>query len=123
VNTNTTHKDNSGWQILGELELPTSASVDDSLSAWLTETLHPLDLPSELLNKIIISAQDAAAHAVQAEIIHKFEHVHFVVFVPSKQDEKESAWGFFRVQKIDYAKETDNDSDHAVEFYLYGEGG
>lgn len=119
---NTAHTPNSGWQILGELELPVGASVEDALFAWLTEILLPLDLPADLLNKIIISAQDAVAHAIHAEIMHKFGHIHLVIFAPSKRDEKEEAWGFFRLQKIEYAKENQNYGDHVVEFYVYSEG-
>ena len=119
---NTTHTSNAGWQILGEQELPVGASVEDALYAWLTEVLYPLNLQAELLNKIIASAKDAVARAVQAEIMLKFEHIHLTVFVPSEREEKEQAWGFFRLEKIEDTKENQIGGDHAVEFYLYGDG-
>jgi len=123
VNTdNTTHNPGAGWQILGELELPVGASAENALYAWLTEILHPLNLQAELLNKIIASAQDAVARAIQAEVTLKFEHIHLTVFVPSAREEKEKAWGFFRLEKIEDTKEDQTDGDHAVEFYLYGDG-
>ena len=112
----------SGWQILGELELPVRASVEDALYSWLTEILQPLCFHAELLNKIIVSAQDAVARAVHAEIMDKFEYIHLVVFIPSEQGKKEQAWGFFRLEKIEDAKDEQAGRDHAVEFYLYGEG-
>lgn len=118
---NTTHNPSAGWQILGELELPVGASVEDALYAWLTEILHSLCLQAELLNKIIASAQDAVARAVHAEIMYKFKHIHLVVLVPSEREAKEQAWGFFRLEKIEDAKEEQTGGDHAVEFYLYGE--
>jgi len=123
VNTdNNTHNPNAGWQILGELELPVGASVEDALYAWLTEILQPLHFQPELLNKIIASAQDAVARAVHAEVMDKFEHIHLMVFVLSEREEKEQAWGFFRLEKIEDAKDEQAGGDHAVEFYLYGEG-
>lgn len=117
---NTTH--NPGWQVLGELELPVGASVEETLKAWLTELLHPLNLQSELLDKIILSAQDAATRAAQTGILRKFEHVHLTIFVPLQRDVKEQTWGFFRLEKVEDAKDEEVGSDHAVEFYLYGEG-
>ena len=123
MNTNnTTHNPSAGWQILGELELPAGASVEDALHAWLTEALHPLNLQADLLNKIIASAQDAVARAIHAEIMHKFEHIHLTVFVPSERQEKQQAWGFFRLEKIEDTKDKLIGGNHAVEFYLYGDG-
>lgn len=119
---NTTHNSSAAWRLLGELELPVGASVEDALNTWLTEILHPLNLQAELVNKIIASAQDAIARTIQAEIMLKFEHIHLAVFVPSARQEKEQAWGFFRLEKIEDAKEEPTGGDHAVEFYLYGEG-
>ena len=119
---NTTHNPSAGWQILGELELPVGTSMEEALYAWLTEILHPLNLQAELLNKIIASAQDAVARAIHAEIIHKFEHIHLTVFAPSERAGKEQAWGFFRLEKIEDAKDEQAGGDHAVGFYLYGEG-
>jgi hypothetical protein len=78
-------------------------------------------LQAELLNKIIASAQDAVTRAVHAEILLKFEHIHLTIFVPTKRKEKEQAWGFFRLDKIEDTKEKQTGGGHAVEFYLYGD--
>jgi hypothetical protein len=123
VNTdNTTHKPGAGWQILGEFELPAGASVEGALHAWLQEILHPLDLQAELLDKILASAQAAVARVVRTEIIPRFEHLHLTVFIPSEREEKKQAWGFFRLEKIEDMQGEQTDGDHAIEFYLYGEG-
>ena len=119
---NTTHNPSAGWRILGELELPVGANVEDALYAWLTEILHPLNLEAELLRQIVESAQDAVARTIQTETTLKMEHVHITVFVPSKHEAWGHAWGFFRVEKFEDAKDEQTGSDHAVEFYLYGEG-
>jgi len=123
VNTdNNTHNLSAGWQSLGELELPVGASIEDALHAWLTEILQSLHFQPELINKIILSAQDAVERADHAETMDKFKHIHLVVFVPSEREEKEQAWGFFRLEKIEDSKDEQTGGDHAVEFYLYGEG-
>lgn len=119
---NTTHNSAAGWQILGELELPVGASVEKVLHAWLTKILHPLNLQMELSIKIIASAQEAVARAIQAEITPKFDHVHLTVFIPSEWEEKKQAWSFFRLEKIEDMKDEQTDGTHAIEFYLYGEG-
>jgi hypothetical protein len=123
VNTdNTTHSPDTRWQILGELELPAGASMEDTLYTWLTEVLHPLHLQAGLLNQVIVSAQEAVARAAQTGIVEKFEHIHLMVLVPIRRKRKERAWGFFRLEKIENAKAPQTTGDHAVEFYLYGEG-
>lgn len=119
---NTTLNPGADWQILGELELPASAGMEDALAAWFTEILHSLNLQTELLNKIIVSAQDAVVRAVQAENVFKFKHIHLTVFVPLEREKKGQAWGFFRLEKIEDTQEKDIGGDHAIEFYLYGEG-
>lgn len=122
TDNNTHNNPSTGWQILGELELPVGASVEDALYSWLTGILQPLKFQAELLNKIIVSAQDAVVRTVYAETLDTFEHIHLVVFVPSEREKKEQAWGFFRLEKIEDAKDEQAAGDHAVEFYLYGEG-
>jgi len=122
TDNNTHNNSGAGWQILGELELPVGASVEDTLNSWLTKILQPLHFQPELLNKIIVSAQDAVARSVHAEIMDKFVHIHLVVFVLSERDAKEKAWGFFHLEKIEDPKDEQAGGDHAVEFYLYGEG-
>jgi len=120
--SNLASKSDPNWQLVGDLELPISANVEDALYAWLMEILNPLNLQAEFLNKIIESARDAITRTIHTEIILKLEHIHLTVFVPSVRDTKEKAWGFFRVEKIEDAKDKQVDGDHVVEFYLYGEG-
>jgi len=122
VNTDPTiHDHNAGWQIFGELEMPASVGMEDALIVWLSEVLHPLNLQTELLNKIIVSAQDAVARAVYAEGMLRIEYIHLTVFVPLEREKKGQAWGFFRLEKIEDTQEKDIGSDHAIDVYLYKE--
>lgn len=117
----TAHNHNTGWQILGELELPISASVEDALYSWLGEILHPLNFQEELQNNIITSAHDGAMHAIHTKTMPKIKYIHITVFIPSRHAAKEVAWGFFRLEKIEDTKNEQAGGDHAIELYLYGE--
>lgn len=104
------------------MELPIDESVEAALHTWLIELLQPLDLQAELVNKIIASAQDAFARTHHPEITFQFEQIHLVIFIPSKRDARKKAWSFFRLDKIEDTQDEQTGSEHAVEFYLYGEG-
>jgi len=112
----------NGWQILGELELTVNPDTDHTINKWLAATLSPLDLSADFLNKILTSAQDAAARAMQTKTVIKFPHTHLLVFVPEDRASKVQTWGFFRIEKIESAKAGESPPDHAIEFYLYLEG-
>jgi hypothetical protein len=112
----------SGRRLLGELELQVGVKADDTIGAWLTELLAPLNLHADFLNKVLNSAQDSAARILLTESAAKFEHVHLIIFVPSEPISKEHTWGFFRIEKIESTTADENFPDHAIEFYLYVEG-
>jgi len=110
----------SGWQILGELELAVNPDIDHTVGKWLATILSPLDLAADFLNKVLKSAQDAAARAMQSEAVIKFRHTHLLVFAAEARASKGQTWGFFRIEKIDGAAD-ENSPNHAIEFYLYVE--
>ena len=116
----------SGWRILGELELPIAAEADGAISAWLTQILNPIDLHMDFLNKVTRSAQDAAIRAITAERAQtEFEHIHLCLFVPRTDLftlYKGQTWGFFRIEKMGPSTENGSPHDHSIEFYLYLEG-
>jgi hypothetical protein len=74
------------------------------------------------LSKVLKSAHDAAVRAMQVENMMKFEHIHFIIFVPQERASKGQTWGFFRVEKIESVGQDKKPPDHAIEFYLYLEG-
>ena len=117
----TSYSPNPGWQILGELELLVGTSMEDTLTSWLTALLLPLGLQSDLLNKIINSAREAVTRAAQPEIVDELRHIHIVILVSAERTEKDKAWGFFRLEKLEDAGVASTVSEHAVEFYLYRE--
>jgi hypothetical protein len=107
------------WQILGELELPISAESDGAINAWLTQTLFPMRLHADFLNKVLKSAQHAVARMMLNEI--KFGHIHLLIFAPVDRTSRGQTWGFFRIEKIENPVETKNHPHHTIEFYLYVE--
>jgi hypothetical protein len=112
----------TGWQLLGELQLPVGSNNDDTIHTWLTEILGPLQLQITLLHQVLQSAKETAARVVHFETATKFAHVHFLVFAPVNYTSKGQTWGFFRIEKVEFAKSFKDLPDHAVEFYLYLEG-
>jgi hypothetical protein len=117
-----TRKNDSQWQFLGELVLPVGADPDDTIRAWLTELFDPLALHGGFLNRILVSAQEAAARAFQGEAAMKCDHVHLVIFGPRDPGPKLGTWGFFRVEKIENTADASSTAAHSIEFYLYMEG-
>lgn len=112
----------SGWRILGELELPIGAEADSVVSAWLTQILNPLNLHTDFLNKVLKSAQDAAARAMQVDNLMKFRHIHLLAFAPADVTSMGETWGFFRIEKVGSSLGRENPFEHSIEFYLYLEG-
>lgn len=109
----------SGWQLLGELELPVRAGADDAIRTWLAELLDPLQLHADFLNRILQSAQDAAGRALRAEGVIGYDHIHFMLHAPKDHESNGGTWGFFRVEKIGDTAQGMAASAHSIEFYLY----
>ena len=92
------------------------------LHAWLKEALHPLNLHTDFLNKILNSAKMTAARVLRADAEPKLEHIHLLVFAPSNRASKKQTWGFFSVERLEDIKEGGDAPDHTIEIYLYVEG-
>lgn len=114
---------NSSWQILEELELPLDSDGAGVINTWLKEILNPLRLHTDLINRILKSAQDAVARA-RASIGSEIEngHIHLLVLVPRDHKTDAKTWGFFRIEKLASIGRDRNPLDHSIEFYLYIEG-
>ncbi|HSL28547.1 MAG TPA: hypothetical protein VK900_05055, partial [Anaerolineales bacterium] len=112
----------TGWQILGELELPAGSSTDDAIHAWLSEVLHPLGLQAHFLGKVSHAAQEAAGRAMRSERAIELQHLHFLMHAPKHSASNGQTWGFFQIEKMGDSVEGGNAHDHTIEFYLYLEG-
>ena len=111
------------WQILGELELPIGIECNDTISTWLKENLSPLKLQLDFLNRILKSAQAAAASASQSTgTALESGHIHLVFYAPPIHEFAEKPWGFFRIEKFARVGVDKTPLDHSIEFYLYIEG-
>lgn len=123
--TDPTPKNLSGtdWRVLGEIELRSDQDTDGAARAWITETLNPLNLHSNFLNKILKSAQEAVTRAMPYDsATQEFEHLHLLVFAPLENNSTGKTWGFFRIDKIGKPTADKKPYDHSIEFYLYLEG-
>lgn len=107
------------WQIVGELELPFGVDAHSMISAWLLEVLAPLHLDVGFLNKVLRSAEDAAARAMRTETVMKYQHTHLLIHIPVSRPASLQTWGFFRIDKVEPGVDNANFRDHSIEFYLY----
>lgn len=112
----------TGWQFLGELELPVGSDAERIVHTWLTKSLDPLNMHVDFLNKVLMSAQEAVARAIRAEAVMKFGRIQITLFFPSERALKGQSWGFFRVEKIMDTLEGAMAPARGIEFYLYLEG-
>jgi hypothetical protein len=113
---------NSDWQVLGMLTISTRTESVGLIQAWLAETLQPLQLQGDFLDKITTSAQQAVEGASRGEKRAAFEHFHLFVFSQGHSLDHKSTWGFFRIEKIEQSHHPATHPDHAIEIYLYPEG-
>jgi hypothetical protein len=111
---------NTGWRMLAERILTIQADGVDAFREWLDDVLRSLDLSADFREKILRSALEAAGRAKAAG---DGNPVHLSLFVPAEYSRQAQSWGFFRVEMIENAEEEPVTRKHAVEFYLYREGG
>lgn len=116
------HGSGTDWQVLGELELPLDGDAHSKISIWLSEVLSPLQLHAGFLNKVLTSAEDAAARAMQTETVMKYQHTYLLIYISAGRPLNAQTWGFFRIDKVERAAKNENFRDHSIEFYLYLEG-
>lgn len=115
------HVSSPGWELLGELKLTVNPDTNYTVNKWLAVILNPLQLHADFLSKVLKSAQDATARAMQAKTVVKSQHTHLLIFVPADRVSNGHNWGFFRIEKVGNASKQDY-PDHSIEFYLYEEG-
>ena len=120
------HLSETGWRLLGELELSVVAEADGAVRAWLAKALAPLKLHGDFLSKVTKSVHNAAAHATTSEHVQmEFRQMHLRILIPIKKASelnKGHTWGFFRIEKVGISTKTGDAYDHSIDFYLYLEG-
>jgi hypothetical protein len=89
----------SGWQLLGELELIVGPDTDHTVEKWLAVILNSLDLGADLRHKVLTSAREVAARAMQAASVIQLKHVHLLVFAPAGGASNGHHWGSFGSKK------------------------
>ena len=113
----------SGWQTLGELKVYAGAGMESAVQAWVINTLQPLELHADLLNKISRSAWEAAMRVLESKgNTLNDRHIHLLIFAPASQPRAGLTWGFFRLEKLEDFPLNKDPADHLIEFYLYCEG-
>jgi hypothetical protein len=114
---------NTDWRRLGEHKVRAGSDVPGSITAWLTQTLKPLNLPTDLTGKILRSAHEAAARALHLdESSAGYGHIHLVALAQGNHTGKGQTWGFFRMEKLEASPTGASPPDHSIELYLYIDG-
>lgn len=111
----------TGWQLLDELELSVGSSMDGriDISVWLTEILSPLELQTDFFKRVLSSAQDGIARAIQLVARMELAHVHLLIFAPAERMSNSQTWGFFRIEKTGESAVAGTPPNHSIELYLY----
>jgi hypothetical protein len=117
-----THPPSPDWHTLGELELPVGVSTNEAVHIWLAEILAPLNLSPDFLERVLISAQESAGHALQPNAEGTLSHIHIAILVPRDHAPAGKSWGFFHIERIEANSDDNDECHHAIDFYLYVEG-
>lgn len=112
----------TGWKLFGALELPPGPDADQILSAWLSESLSTLNLPTSFGNKILTAARQAVERARPAPAVAPSRPIHLLLFAPEHSPTDMLTWGFFSMEKMGGAPAGQPTPTPTIEFYLYPEG-
>jgi len=96
-------------------------STNDMFHTWLLEILNPLNLPTNFLNRIVVSTLDSALRALETTAAKKTNHIYISIFAPHWSAQNGDNWGFFFIGKIDEQVPAATSGSHALDFYLYPE--
>jgi len=96
--------------------------ADGAIQVRLKAILDLGDLQEDFGNRILNSAQQTTTRILQADAETKLEHIHLLVFVPSKRRSQKHTWGFFSVEKLEDTKDGAVNNERTIEIYLYLEG-
>ncbi|MGD8402379.1 MAG: hypothetical protein PVJ21_01875 [Anaerolineales bacterium] len=121
---NLSHKNTSdtGWQLLGELDLSVRPEDEFTINTWLTDLLKPLDLSTDFMNRVVTSVQDSVSRIMQPSGTISLGHIHLSFYAPNERIRERNTWGFFHIERIENRADSVNTNDHAINFYLYVEG-
>jgi len=116
----------AGWQALGEIKLPAGPAAQQVIAAWLRECTRPLNLGSEMTDKVMECALEASARAVEAgqgpaEAVYVVLCIYAPQEIPAKPDRKHT-WGFFKIEKNESGPRDKPLPNDSIELYLYPEG-
>jgi len=121
-NSNPVPLSDPAWQTLGELILMRGEHHDQAISRWLPEILFPLQLTEEFLNRVIRSAQETAARAVNSQAENAAGDFLLKFYIPLTLTAAGTSWGYFSVVKIEHPDTNPETAASRINFYLYLEG-
>jgi hypothetical protein len=116
----------TGWQILAELDLLVAVDFESQVQTWMFETMYPLGIDPELLNRILKSALEAISrkknsNCKETNLPKVRLRLYTSMEVPIRLDLKRN-WGFFRIDKHGVTSTGGDHFDQLIEFFLYLDG-
>jgi hypothetical protein len=114
------HLTKTNWQMLEQLKLAAGSTPDGTIRAWLIKALSDLNLPGDLISRLLASMEEATARALSPDRVEgQLENLEIVVLIPTERASKGHTWGFFRFEKASIDSQNESPNGHCVEYYLY----
>ena len=113
------------WQLLAETNVPAGQDFDPQISAWLLEALRPLELHSDLANRVQKTAQESLTQLEKTGLEPALALVCLRVYAPARSLPKRRSsqnWGFFHIKKAGFSGSGENTAGTLIEFYFSLEG-
>lgn len=103
--------------------MPAGVPVDSLIQAWIGPVLNTLHLSADFRDRVVKSAQVSAMRYLHRDAELPPGHIHLSIHAPREQPVLGKTWGFFHIERVAKRGEARDGQDHAIDFYLYVEGG
>lgn len=105
--------------------MPAGVAADSLIQTWIGPVLNMLNLSADFRDRVTRSAQESAMRYLLPETGLSLTpgHIHLSIHAPREQPVQGKTWGFFHIERIAKREEALDGQDHAIDFYLYVEGG
>jgi hypothetical protein len=119
MNTHQLYSENNSpnsFQVLGDLSLEIGSLTSYSIETWLLESLAPLHLNKNFVNKVLDSCHETLERVVKAADEKNIDCIYLMIFAPQNHTLTGQTWGFFCIEK-----KRSLASELVIELYLYPE--
>ena len=104
------------WHLLGQSKLSIGSTSQTLPQSWLFRILEPLNLPTDLTNKLKLSFDETISQ------FSAYSRIKVRLYISKDMKANHSSnknWGYFKLEKVDTNTETKKNAEHIIEYYLY----